>query len=414
MKLLLLIPELGYGGAETALLRLANQLAEHHAITLAVFRRTYQSSGYTNQSINFGCPVVELDRQGLPAPSWMLPLPGRWWRRARELWRLKRQHSLCISFLSGANLLNAMVSAGRPCVLSERGSKRHDSSQSCWRRWLWCRLLDPFAYGRADRIVTVSEGLRKEVRQALPVSRREIVQTIMGYLDVNEALAAGSASIESELVALSNRPLLVAAGRLHHQKGFQLLIPLFAQAAQSVPGSALLLIGDGPLRSQLIDQSNLLGLRVDCPGPHQFPDPKAQLIFLGYRPQPARYTRLGRAFVLPSLYEGLPNMLLEAVAAGSWCLASDCPWGPAEILTDPALGQILPPIDNPAHHAIWIEAMIAALQRPAGSRLAMPMRRSVAERFSVEASAQRWQALLESVAQQNWPIVHQGDSVETK
>lgn len=398
MKLLLLIPELGYGGAETALLRLANQLAQRHVITLAVFRRAYQVSCYTSQEITTPFPVVELDRQGSPPPRWLPPLVARWWRRARELRRLKQHHDVCISFLSGTNLLNALVRAGRPCVLSERGSKRHDSSRSRWRRWLWCRLLDPLAYSRADRIITVSEGLRQEVSQALPARRRAIVQAIAGYLDEEQALASGSAPIEPELEILSSRPLLVAAGRLHHQKGFQLLLPLFAKAAAAVPGSGLLLIGDGPLQSQLIEHATALGLQVDSPGPEQPPDPNAQLILLGYRPHPARYTRLGRAFVLPSLYEGLPNMLLEALAAGSWCLAADCSWGPAEILTDPTLGKLLPPIDNPAHHAIWVEALIAALQRPEGFRLAVSVRRAVAERFSIAVSGQRWQVVLDALS----------------
>lgn len=394
MKILLLIPELGYGGAEGSLLRLAGQLARHHEITLAVFSKSYQDSTYTKREISVPFQLLEMDRN-LSLPSYWLPsLVVRWWHRAQQLNRLKKHHAICISFLSGANLLNALVRAGKPCVLSVRGTKWYDSDQSLWKRYLWCCLLDPLAYSRADRIITVSEGLSQEVCKALPIRRRPIVQAIMGYLDGKEALNAASVSIEPEFESLRNTPLLVAAGRLHHQKGFQFLLPLFAQAAAAVPGSKLLLIGDGPLKTQLLEQAMSLQLRVDCPRPDQLPDPNAQLILLGFRPQPARYTQLGRAFVFPSLYEGLPNMLLEALVAGSWCLAADCPWGPSEILADPNLGQLLPPIENHVHHTIWVEALISALQRPDGLRLSMPMRRSVVRRFSIESSGQRWLEML--------------------
>lgn len=397
MKLLFLIPELGYGGAETALLRLADELAKRHAVTIAVFRRSYQQGFYADAALSTSLPVMELDRLGKPLPTWIPNQLTRWWRRARELRRLKRKCDVSVSFLGGANLLNALVRAGKPCMLSERGSKLHDHSGSRLSRWIWCSWLDPLAYRSADRIVCVSDGLSSEIRQAVPRQQRQKVVTIAGYLDSDQALAAREAPIEPELLCLASRPLLLAAGRLHPQKGFHLLLPLFAQVAPSVPGSGLVLIGDGPQQQELIALAEDLGLTVCTNKPGEPINRNAQVFFLGYRPQPARYTKLGRAFVMPSLWEGLPNLLLEALAAGSWCLAADCPWGPSEILTELELGKLLPPIQFASSRDHWLAALSEVLLNSAPGPLSLACRQQLVDRFSIRRSAQCWEALLEEL-----------------
>jgi len=394
VKILFLIPELGYGGAETAMLRLARQLSVNNAITIAVFRLSYSGGEYTNATLDTGLEVIELDSSVCASPGLMPGIMGRWWRRIKKLHQLKHQHDLAISFLSGSNLLNVLVPAGRPCVISERGSRRHDVGQHALKHLLWLGLLDPLTYRLADVIVCVSEGLSQEVRSVLPRRLHCKVQTIAGYLEPEQALAAGGAMIEPEFLSLSARPMLVAAGRLHPSKGFQYLLPLFAQAAPQVPQSGLLIIGDGPLQHQLATQARALGLSVSEATLSQPIDTNAQVIFLGYRQQPARYTRLGRAFVLSSLSEGLPNMLLEALAAGSWTLAADCPYGPSEVMKHPELGRLLPPIWEPASQQPWLDALVHALRRPAPAVLPHGLRQQLAERFSIQASGLRWDALL--------------------
>lgn len=398
MNILFLIPELGYGGAETSLLRLAGVLKKRHSLTIAVFQYCYRDPSYASQvQLDLGLPVIQLDRDSVIGPSLFPAYLARWIRRALGLRKLKKEYDICISFLGGANLLNAMVRTGKPCVLSERGSKRYDTSGNPLSRWIWFNLLDLLAYLRADRVVCVSEGLSSEIRQVLPRHQHHKVLTIAGYLDPEQALAARDAPIEPELQTLANRPLLMAAGRLHPQKGFHHLLPLFAQVASSVPGSGLVLIGDGPQQQELIALAKALGLSVCINMPGEPIDPNAQVIFLGYRPQPARYTKLGHSFVMPSLWEGLPNLLLEALTAGSWCLAADCPWGPAEILTEPELGMLLPPIQLASSREQWLAALREVLLHSAPGPLSLACRQRLVDRFSIQRSAQRWDALLEEL-----------------
>lgn len=397
MKILFIVPELGYGGAETALLRLANELAKRHTVIIAVFCKNYQSHCYSQVAIATPVPIVEMDKFSKPIPWWIPNRLARWWLRSCKLRSLKHQSDISISFLGGANLLNALFRAGKPCVLSERGSKRYDKGGNWLSRWIWCSLLDPLAYRRASRIVCVSEGLSREIHHSLPRQQRSKVITIAGYLDPDLAMSALDSPIEPELLNLRNRPMLLAAGRFSPQKGLHHLLPLFAQVAPSVPCSGLVLIGDGPQQHELIALAKALNLTVCISNKGEPFDLTAQVIFLGYRSHPARYTKLSRAFVMPSLWEGLPNLLLEALAAGSWCLAANCPWGPSEILTEPELGRLLPPIQLASSRDSWLTALHEALLHSPPRHLSIACRQQLVDRFSIQRSAQRWEALLDEL-----------------
>ncbi len=393
MRVLFLIPELGYGGAETALLCLVRELNSSHHVTIVVFKKDYQVPGYSSQPLSVPCPVVELDTLTNQPTFPLLKQALRWQNRAIALNRLKKSHDVSISFLGGANLLNAFVCIDKPTILSERGSKKYDTSSSPFWHYLWTRFLDPFAYSRACAVVSVSWGLTQEINHTMRYSMRSKVHTFSGYLDPDALLSSLDQPIEPQFHRLSTRPLLVAAGRLHYQKGFQFLIPIFADVASEFQDAALLLIGDGPLHGDLVQLAQRHGLRVSesDTGPI---DPYAQIYFLGYRKNPARYAQLGRAFVFPSLYEGLPNILLEALVAGAWCLAADCPWGPSEIMTHPDFGQLLPPIQDPANHDVWRAALLSGLKRPSGFSLDEDRRREILDKYSIKRTALQWHKLI--------------------
>lgn len=135
---------------------------------------------------------------------------------------------------------------------------------------------------------------------------------------------------------------LIAAGRLEHQKGFDLLLEAFAVIAAGYPDWTLDIFGRGPRRDRL-DQSVIdLGLS----GRVSINDPTDRL---------GEHMRAASVFVLSSRYEGFPLVLLEAMAAGLAVVSFDCPTGPGEILTDGTSGLLVPAED--------VSALAAALDR---------------------------------------------------
>jgi glycosyltransferase involved in cell wall biosynthesis len=125
---------------------------------------------------------------------------------------------------------------------------------------------------------------------------------------------------------------IVAAGRLDHQKGHDLLVEAFAQVADRHHDWRLDLYGDGPLRTRLVDQVGRLGLssRVGInPG----------------TPGIAEVFAAAGVLALPSRHEGFPMVLLEAMASGLAVVAFDCPTGPGELITHGVDGLLVPPGD---------------------------------------------------------------------
>lgn len=134
----------------------------------------------------------------------------------------------------------------------------------------------------------------------------------------------------SDPAAAPQGAYIAALGRLTSGKGFEHLLLAFAATISHMPDVRLLFIGDGPLRSTLAEEACALG--VDH-----------AVKFYGFCPNPAHVLRQAIFFVLPSLYEGFPNALLEAMHEGVPCIAADCLTGPRELLGEGERGLLYPP-----------------------------------------------------------------------
>jgi glycosyltransferase involved in cell wall biosynthesis len=161
---------------------------------------------------------------------------------------------------------------------------------------------------------------------------------------------------------------LVAAGRLVHQKGFDLLLDALAQLAD--PRLHLTLLGEGPLRSELERQVRALGL-------------ERQVRFAGFQPNPYSFFAHADALVLSSRYEGFPNVVLEALACGTPVVATPAPGGVREILANVAGCHLAERIDS--------ESLAAALSRVVPGRR---LPKDVASAYDARRIAARYENLL--------------------
>ena len=385
LRILMLIPHLGVGGAQGAFLRLARYLATRAQVTVAVMQ------GDVSKAADF--PVFRLDERGGSKVR-------RWWGMFRRLRSLKRQHDVTISFLSGMNLLNALAGQRVRTIISERGSKRHDIGMSKRQRLIWTRLLDPLTYWRAGHVVAASEGLAHEIVTANPWAAAKVT-SIEGVVEAAALVDAGDLPVEPEIEEMVEFDTIVTFGRLHIQKGYEFLLQTFACVLDSRPKARLLLIGDGDEQERLRDVATELGLRVGTNAS------EADVIFTGVKSDPVRYTRIGRVFAFPSLYEGLPNALIEAIASGVPVLASDCPWGPRSILSGGILGYdnelslptrlthgtLMPLPVGLNSLTIWADELEQALER-SKSRVSKQDRLEAIERYDIGKTGPRWLQLV--------------------
>ena len=227
------------------------------------------------------------------------------------------------------------------------------------RRRLLPRLMARL-YPRADAIVAVSEGVRQDLlaRFPLPAAR---VRTIYNPVITPALLAARDAPLDDPWFVAGAPPVLINVAQLRVQKDQATLLRAFARVRALRP-ARLLILGEGNQRPALEALARELGIAADLRMP-------------GFVPNPLAYMRRAAVFVLSSAWEGLPTVLIEALACGCPPVSTDCPSGPAEILDHGRWGRLLPVGD--------VEALAAALE----TALAADVDRQALERRGLDFSA---------------------------
>ncbi len=396
-RILMLITQLGYGGAETSFIRLANFLAQSMDVTVALFTADYGSEKkYTVGHEPLNASVVLLD-----APSRQTHVL-RWLRRIWRLRALKQQHDVTISFLSGPNLVNVLAGDNQRSVVSLRGSRMFDPAASRHQRLLFQYLLDPIIYALAARIVPVSDGLSYEIRQVATRKTLDKVRVISPFIESATIAPRLNEEPPEMFRLLRGQPVIVAAGRLSVEKGFQHLIRVVAALSKTQAGVKLLLLGDGPMMPQLRALCDHYGIAMD-----DMAVGTSSVIFAGYQKNVLPLMALGRVYAMASSTEGFPSVLLEAMAAGVPVVAADTPWGVRSILraqvadsaapypttqpTNVEYGMLMPRIDMAEYEALWVDTLAQTLTQM------QPISAEITKRpydFDLARVGEKWKHLL--------------------
>ncbi len=229
---------------------------------------------------------------------------------------------------------------------------------------------------RAARIVVQSDAVQREMAARLASPPGHVVR-VYNPVDAEEIAMRARAAAP---LAAAERPHVLAAGRLGHQKGFDLLLEAFAGVVHTLGRGTLTILGDGPERATLAAQAAALGIA-----------PAVRLV--GFQENPFAYFAAADLFVLSSRYEGLPNVVLEALACGCPVVAFDCPHGAREIVRAELNGLLVPPEDVASLRA----AMLRVLENDDERRRLAANARSSLEPFLAATIVREWEALLEAV-----------------
>ncbi|MEC7276607.1 MAG: glycosyltransferase [Bdellovibrionota bacterium] len=179
-------------------------------------------------------------------------------------------------------------------------------------------------YPYAIKIITNSEQCRLDLLNLLKVDGDQII-VIKNAIDIERILELNKIGETLDKPTMGND--FVTIGRLSYQKNYPAMLRIFSSLLKEIPGSRLFIVGNGEERDSLITLAESLGLRV-C----ENRDESGEVFFLGFQENPYQFISKDSVFLLTSHYEGLPNVLLEAMACGSFIVSSDCKTGPKEIL----------------------------------------------------------------------------------
>jgi glycosyltransferase involved in cell wall biosynthesis len=221
------------------------------------------------------------------------------------------------------------------------------------------------SYGRLDALAVLTEADRADYARMLAGARTRVERIPNAVPRLGGAMASPEAHV------------VVAAGRLTPQKGFDLLIPAFAEVVRAHPDWQLRIHGAGPQRGEL----RRLILEHDL---------YSNVFLMGPTPQLGEALAQGSIFVLSSRFEGFGMVIVEAMSKGLAVVSFDCPRGPSEIISDGRDGLLVPELD--------VAGLGAAITGLAGDR----ERRAAlgaaavesAQRYDREAIGRRWDALL--------------------
>lgn len=185
-------------------------------------------------------------------------------------------------------------------------------------------FLVPFFYAHADRVIAVSRASKDALKPYLTTGSIGKLCAIYNPIDFNMIKEKAAIPIIEEF----QHPLLIAVGRLEHQKNYPLLFDAFDLLKHKYPSAELLVLGQGSLEKIL---KEIAAKKVSGKDIH----------FKGFVKNPYAYMRQSDMLVLSSRFEGLPTVLIEALAVGTPVVAVDCPDGAAEILDNGQYGVLV-------------------------------------------------------------------------
>jgi glycosyltransferase involved in cell wall biosynthesis len=280
-----------------------------------------------------------------------------------------------------AHLEHANVAAVLSKQLSRTATRvvlvEHENPSAGKPKVLRGRLVPLFMkllYPRAEAIVSVSQGIAQALQARINLADGQ-VSTIYNPVVDDALMVKARATLDHPWFQPDCPPVFLAVGRLTEQKDFLTLIQAFAQVRQHKL-ARLLILGEGEDRSALEAEIQRLGLTEDVGLP-------------GFVDNPYAYMHRASAFVLSSRWEALPTVLIEAMACGCPVIATDCPFGPQEILAAGKYGALVPVGNRQA----LAHSMLTVLDVP--QNLDLLAHRSLD--FSVQASVGNYLSLLNAL-----------------
>jgi glycosyltransferase involved in cell wall biosynthesis len=359
ISILYLITELSTGGAQSALLRLLKGLDRQRYTPFAACH--YNGDGAVAEEIRaIGVPVFDAQMRYKADLLALLRL----YLHIRRI-----RPTILHTSLFHANLPGRVLGrlAGVPIVIC---SERTMAMESEWRY-----RLNRWTIGLVDRVIAVSVNVRDFCVSHIGLPAEKLVVIPNGVELPAEPLTSPEA-VRAELELPLAGPVIGTVSRLNPVKGVDFLIQALAQ----VDGGTLVVIGDGPKRAMLEILASYLGVA-------------GRIHWLGHRRDVPHLLPALDVFVQPSLHEGLPNAVLEAMAAGLPVVATAV-GGTPEVVVDGITGLLVPPSDPDT-----LAQAITILLRDSGLRhkMARAGRERVAKHFAVKRMVEQTEQLYEQL-----------------
>jgi glycosyltransferase involved in cell wall biosynthesis len=316
-KIAVFLPALNGGGAELCMLKLAGGLADQgNDVDLVLAKAVGPWMAQIPPSVRL------VDLKARSTSSCLIAL-AHYLRSAKPV--------AMVAALERANLA-ALVAKCLAGSKTRIAITIHNTLSVDWRnaatvKHRITRLFAKWMYQYADEIIAVSKGAAEDLAVALKMPRHRI-HVIYNPLIHGQLFEDAKAALDHDWYRHDRPPVVISIGRLAPQKNYELLIRAFRKVRDRGPAH-LVILGEGPERARLTALVHDLGLTEDVTLP-------------GFIDNPYAYLARSTVYALSSAWEGLPSVLVEALACGLPVVSTDCPSGPRELLADGKFGRLVP------------------------------------------------------------------------
>lgn len=329
-KVAIFIPSLEHGGVERNVVYLAKGLIENG---FEVDILTANTSEAFFEQLPTKAHIVRLSTRLIPPRlggvfSERLRLAFSILPSLRSYFR-NQQPKAIISFQSSVLAVWAKKLSRSNALLIVRESNTASLAAAKDKHWFskFIPYLKRYSYPQANAIVAVSKGAAEDLVENIGIDRNRISVIYNPTFD-DTIVEKAAETLEHEWFKDTRLPVILGVGRLTQQKDFATLLKAFALVLKEVP-ARLLILGEGHNRYEL--EALAIQLRI-----------QESVQLYGFEVNPYKYMVRANVFVLSSIYEGLPNTLIEAQALGVPVVSTDCPSGPREILLNGTAGPLVP------------------------------------------------------------------------
>lgn len=371
MKVLHLIDSGGLYGAEKMVLNLMEEQIKMGDSPMLLSAGTRED----------GVKAIELEarRRNLPVTPWLMK-PGLNLRESQRIlkWAQENNYNLLHSHGFKFNVLLGMYPESVRLIPMTATLHGYVHAPRFSKMWLY-ESLDRFAIRRMNGVALVGEAMKKELPGKLSSGHTVVIPN---GLDISEVQELSSAPLDEPFKSFidTHEPVILGVGRLSREKGFDRLILAFSEFRKSFPNSGLVIVGEGKFRQQFEVLVDELGVKDD-------------VLMPGYYSKVPTMLRHSKVLVMPSLTEGLPITLLEAMSLKTPVVASAVGEIP-KVLGDGQGGILLSDV-GPATISKAIEKSVTDIEL--SNRKAEWGYGEVSKNYSSEAMADKYLAFYKGV-----------------